>query len=66
MFELHEIENKIVCLSQKDLNAFRNWFYEYDNQVWDKQFENDVKSEKIDDMAAKALLEYQSGEYSAL
>jgi hypothetical protein len=66
MAELLEIENKIINLSKKELSTFRNWFYDYDNKVWDLQFENDVKSGNLDNLASMALLEYQNGEYSTL
>lgn len=61
MFELADIENKIINLSENDLKDFRTWFYEYDNQIWDKQLENDVHSGKLEDLASKAMNEYQSG-----
>jgi hypothetical protein len=66
MAELLEIESKITSLSQEDLSSFRNWFLDYDNQIWDKQFEVDVMSGKLDDLASKALLEFRNGKYSTL
>jgi hypothetical protein len=66
MTELLEIESKITSLSQEDLSSFRNWFLDYDNQIWDKQFEVDVMSGKLDDLASKALLEFRNGKYSTL
>jgi hypothetical protein len=66
MTELLEIESKITSLSQEDLSSFRNWFLDYDNQIWDKQFEVDVMSGKLDDLASRALLEFRNGKYSTL
>ncbi len=66
MVELIEIEKKITNLSQKDLRTFRDWFYDYDNQNWDKRFKKDVESGKLDNLSSKALLEFQLGEFSEL
>ncbi len=66
MAELFELEKNITNLTNEELSIFRNWFFDYDNQVWDKQFEDDVKSGKLEDLASQALHEFQSGEYSSL
>jgi len=66
MIDLLELENKIINLSQKDLSKFRNWFYEFYNQLWDQNFESDVKTDKLKDLASNALLEYQQGKYTEL
>ncbi|MDT3739139.1 MAG: hypothetical protein RO257_06505 [Candidatus Kapabacteria bacterium] len=66
MAELLEIERNIINLTNEELSIFRKWFFDYDNQSWDKQFEDDVKSGKLKDLASKALHEFQSGEYSSL
>lgn len=61
-----EIENKVKNLTNDDLNSFRKWFYEYDNEVWDEQFENDVKAGKLDSQASKALLSFENGDSTKL
>ena len=66
MAELLEIERNIINLTNEELSIFRKWFFDYDNQSWDKQFEDDVESGKLKDLASQALHEFQSGEYSSL
>jgi len=56
------MNNKLSIIIEEDENGF----FAYYNQVWDKQFKDDVISGKLDNLATKALLEYQSGEYSTL
>ena len=63
---IHEIEQAIRQLSPKDLARFRQWFEEFDAQNWDKQFEADAKSGKLDKIAEKALNEYHAGEAKEL
>ena len=58
---LPEIEEAITKLSKEELNTFRNWFAEFDAQQWDKQFENDVMTGKLEALANKALEHLKSG-----
>lgn len=66
MTAIIEIENKIKNLTNDDLNSFRKWFYEYDNEVWDEKFENDVKAGKLDSLASQALKSFENGDSSKL
>jgi hypothetical protein len=66
MTAIMEIENKVKNLTNDDLNSFRKWFYEYDNEVWDEQFENDVKVGKLDSLASQALKNFENGDSSEL
>ena len=61
-----EIEKAIEKLSQDDLSDLREWFYKFDNEVWDKQFESDVKAGKLDRLAEKAISEYRAGKCKEL
>ena len=45
---LSEIQQAITELSRQDLSRFREWFEEYDEQMWDKQIEEDAKSGRLD------------------
>ena len=63
---ISEIEQAITELSPEDLARFRQWFEEFDAQVWDEQFENDVKSGKLDRIADKAVDEYRAGKAKEL
>jgi len=55
MTTIREIENAIRQLSPDDLAAFRAWFAEFDAAAWDRQFEADVASGRLDGFAEEAL-----------
>jgi hypothetical protein len=61
-----EIEKAIEKLSEDDLSDLRDWFYKFDNEVWDKQFETDVKAGKLDMLAGKAISDYPAGKCKEL
>ena len=61
-----EIEKAIEKLSEDDLFDLREWFYRFDNEVWDKQFESDVKAGKLDRLAEKAISDYHAGKCKEL
>lgn len=62
MSKLEALEREVENLSPDELTAFRDWFAEYDWQVWDRQLEQDVAAGKLDDLAAEALAELDRGE----
>jgi hypothetical protein len=56
-----EIEKAVSNLSPDELAQFRAWFEAFDAAVWDRQFEKDVRSGKLDQIAEKALADYAAG-----
>ena len=63
---IQEIEQAIAELSPNELARFREWFEDFDAQVWDEQFEGDAKSGKLDKLAEKALRDYRAGKSKEL
>ncbi len=63
MSTIIEIEKAVSRLSQDDLARFREWFDEYDAKMWDKQFERDAKSGKLDPAANHAIADFRAGKY---
>lgn len=61
MQNVQEIEEAVSKLSESDLINFREWFEKFDQGVWDKQFEADVKSGKLNELAQKAISDFKSG-----
>ena len=53
-------------LTREDLAAFRAWFADYDDEVWDRQIETDSKAGRFDQLAAEALAEFDRGETAEL
>ena len=58
---IKDIEKAITKLPAKKLTAFRAWFYKFENRAWDKQFDQDVKSGKLDRVAEEAARDYKNG-----
>jgi len=55
MSTVKDIEAAVKSLSAEELAAFRNWFIEFDAAAWDRQIEFDVRSGRLDTLAAEAL-----------
>ena len=45
---LAEIKEAVSKLSREELSAFRKWFWEFDQERWDEEMEQDVKSGRLD------------------
>ena len=66
MSKVKELEKQIEQLSPAELAEFRRWYAEFDAQVWDRQFEADVKAGKLDALAEKALRDHAAGKSTEL
>ena len=66
MTKLEAIERDVQSLTLEELAAFRDWFAEYDWQVWDRQIERDAAEGRLDRFAAEALAEFERGETKEL
>jgi hypothetical protein len=55
MNTITEIETAVSRLSREDLARFRDWFSEFDAEAWDRQFEEDARSGKLDTLADEAI-----------
>ncbi|EKQ68015.1 hypothetical protein OsccyDRAFT_3521 [Leptolyngbyaceae cyanobacterium JSC-12] len=61
MSNLQEIERAVSQLSPEELATFRVWFAEFDAEIWDRQFEEDVAAGRLDDLARQALQHLREG-----
>ena len=61
MSNLQEIEQAISQLSAEELANFRAWFAEFDAEIWDRQFEEDVAAGRLDSLAQRALQHLSEG-----
>jgi hypothetical protein len=66
MSRVEGIEGQVKQLTAEELRAFRDWFVEFDAGAWDQQIESDVKSGKLDELAERALRDYQAGRATKL
>ena len=53
-------------LTPNELAQFRAWFDEFDASQWDRQFEEHVKSGKLDSLAEKAIGDFKKHKYKDL
>jgi len=66
MSTAQEIEKAVAKLPPQELARFRAWFEHFDAEMWDKQFEEDAKSGRLDVIADKAIAEYKAGKAKEL
>ncbi len=66
MSKIEQIEKEVQGLQPAELQAFRKWFWDFDTQVWDRQFETDALTGKLDRLAEVALKSYKSGHCSEI
>ena len=66
MTTVREIENAAAHLPDSDLGEFRAWFAQFDAEAWDREFEEDAQSGKLDQLADKALADLAQGRCSDL
>ncbi len=66
MGKLEIIEGQIRELSREELAQLREWLAGFDAEVWDRQFEADVKTGKLDALAENALRDHLEGRSTKL
>ena len=55
MQAVQELQSAVSQLSANELARFREWFDQFDAEVWDQQFEANVKSGRLDQLANQAI-----------
>jgi hypothetical protein len=66
MSTVQEIEQAVSRLSGEELARFREWFGQFDAMIWDEQFEADVQSGRLDDIADQAIRDFRAGKFREL
>jgi hypothetical protein len=66
MATVQEIEKAVESLPMPELAKFRSWFERFDAEVWDRQFEDDVRAGKLDKLADQALKDLEQGRCTPL
>jgi hypothetical protein len=61
MTEIDELETRIRNLPKEDLSKFRDWFYQFEEELWDQQIKSDFKAGKFDKLIEKAQTEFAQG-----
>ena len=55
---IEEIEKVVTQLPKDQLRKFRDWFYKFDSDIWDKQIEKDIANGELDFLVKEAMVEY--------
>jgi hypothetical protein len=66
MSRVEHIKGQVKSLSLDELTAFRDWFAQFDAEVWDDQIEADAKNGKLRSLAQRALQDHESGRSTLL
>jgi len=66
MSRVEEIEDRVRVLDSEELKIFRDWFADFDAEVWDAQIAADAKKSKLRALAERALRDHESGRSSPL
>lgn len=61
MEHINDIEKAVASLPPNDLARFRAWYEEFDTLQWDRQFEEDALSGRLDAMANEAISDFNKG-----
>ncbi|MFZ4619755.1 MAG: hypothetical protein ACOYNS_04290 [Bacteroidota bacterium] len=63
---LDDIQSKIYELTKEERARLREWFDEFDGDSWDKDFDEFVRSRKIEKEAVNAKQEHSDGKSKEL
>lgn len=66
MSKVEQIEMQVSKLSPEELAHFRAWYSSFDADSWDRQFQQDIASGKLDQLAEHALQAHASGKTTGL
>ena len=66
MSSVEEIERAVIELPPEDLRRFREWFAAFDEELWDRQIERDLRSGRLDALVDEARAEHRSGRTRSL
>ena len=61
MSSVEQIESAVARLSRAELSAFRSWFADFDAEAWDRQFEKDATTGRLDALGDEALRDLREG-----
>ena len=58
---LYEIIENIKKLPKNDLEILLEWIENFEQELWDKEFEGDVRLGKLDKLAEQAIRDFRAG-----
>ncbi len=66
MSKLEAVQKTILELSPLEKKQLEVWFDQQLQLLWDEQFEQDVESGRLDGLAAKAIADFEAGNFREL
>lgn len=60
MGAVEKLELLIKSLSAQELAQFRQWFAEFDAQIWDRQIETDTAAGKLDRLIEESMADHRA------
>ena len=58
---MQEIETAVSKLSEEELAKFSSWFDEFRAAAWDREFESDVATSKLNALGKEADRDFEAG-----
>ena len=66
MGAVEKLELLIKSLSREELAQFREWFAEFDAQIWDRQIESDAAAGKLDRLIDESMADHRANKFRPL
>jgi hypothetical protein len=66
MGAVEKLELLIKSLSPEELAQFREWFVEFDAQLWDRQIEADSAAGKLDRLIEESMADHRANKSRSL
>lgn len=60
MGAIEKLELLVKSLSPEELAQFREWFAEFDAEIWDRQIEADAAAGKLDRLIEDSMAEHRA------
>jgi hypothetical protein len=61
MSEVEELETRVRNLPREEFSKFRDWFFQVESELWDKQIKADFQAGKFNRLIEKAREEFVQG-----
>ena len=60
MGAVEKLELPIKSLSPEELAQFREWFADFDAQIWDRQIQSDTAAGKLDRLIDESMADHRN------
>ncbi len=66
MNKLEHVEDQVKELTPEELRLFREWFAQFDAELWDRQLAADENNKRLHELAEKAIRNHDAGQSTPL